>query len=331
MKLIMKHLWIILLISFNAHSQVVRTLTVTPKTSIRGMSVISDDVIWVSGSNGYVGRSTDAGKTWKWIRVPNFEKSEFRGIRGFNEKTAVVMASGDPGYIVRTEDGGEHWTTVYMNKVQGIFLDAMTFWDDNLGIVVGDPIRNKFVIARTYDGGRTWHDLSPDEYPDAATGEALFAASGTNIRTMDCHSYFVTGGMKSKLYRDDASFDIPILQGSETSGANSIALKNNVHFIVVGGDFNKPTLTDRNCVMTKDGGRTWISPEKAPGGYRSCVEYIARRVWITCGLNGVDITDDDGKTWKNISTDSYNVCRKARRGSAIYLAGSGGSIGVVQW
>jgi photosystem II stability/assembly factor-like uncharacterized protein len=328
----MKHSWVLfILLSFTVHGQVIKTLATNPKTSLRGLSIVSDDVVWASGSNGYVAKTTDAGKNWKWIRIPNFEKTEFRSIRALDEREAVVMASGEPGYIVRTEDGGDHWTTVYTNKTPGIFLDAMTFWNDSQGIVVGDPIRNKFVVARTFDRGQTWHDIDPMEYPDASDGEALFAASGTNIRAMDCHSYFVSGGMKSRLYTDIGSFDMPIVQGAATSGANSIALKNDMHFIVVGGDFNKPNETEKNCVISKDGGKTWFFPEKPPGGYRSCVEYIARRFWITCGLNGVDVTKDDGKTWNSISTESFNVVRKARKGSAIYLAGSGGNIAVVQW
>jgi photosystem II stability/assembly factor-like uncharacterized protein len=328
----MKHLLaLLLLFSITTQGQTIKLVTNNANTSLRGLSVVNDDVIWASGSNGYVAKSTDAGKIWKWIRVPNFEKTEFRSIRALDANTALVMASGEPGYIVKTEDGGDHWTTVYANKTPGIFLDAMTFWNDSQGIVVGDPIRNKFVIARTYDGGVTWHDIDPMLYPDAADGEALFAASGTNIRALDCHSYFVSGGMRSRLYTDVGSFDIPIIQGGPTSGANSIALKNDLHFIVVGGDFNKPKETEKNCVITKDGGKTWFYPEKPPGGYRSCVEYITKRFWITCGLNGVDVSKDDGKTWNSISTESFNVVRKARRGGAIYLAGSGGNIGVVEW
>jgi len=330
----MKHILALslLIISITTHGQVIKNLAANSKTSIRGLSVIKDDVIWCCGSNGYVGNSIDAGKNWKWIRIPNFEKTDFRAIRAITERAIVVMASGEPGYIVRTEDAGDHWTTVYTNKVPGIFLDAMSFWDESSGIVVGDPIRNKFVVARTYDGGITWHDLDPTEYPNAADGEALFAASGTNIRAFNGHSYFVSGGMKSRLYKDDASaYDLPIFQGTTTGGANSIALKNEKRFIVVGGDFMKPNEKEKNCIITRDGGKTWSYPKKNPGGYRSCVEYIRRKFWITCGLNGVDVSKDDGRTWKSISSESFNVVRKSRNGRAIYLAGSKGNIAMVKW
>ncbi|HEX8355772.1 MAG TPA: hypothetical protein VF610_00085, partial [Segetibacter sp.] len=55
-------------------------ITAGTNTSIRGMSIPAEKVIWVSGSNGTIGKSTDAGKTWRWIVVPGFEKRDFRDI-----------------------------------------------------------------------------------------------------------------------------------------------------------------------------------------------------------------------------------------------------------
>ena len=43
---------------------------------------------------------------------------------------------------------------------------------------------------------------------------------------------------------------MPILQGKQSTGANSIAIKNKKTFIVVGGDFNTPDSTLKNCVIT---------------------------------------------------------------------------------
>jgi hypothetical protein len=116
------------------------------------------------------------------------------------------------------------------------------------------------------------------------------------------------------------------LQKKETTGANSIAIKNKKTFIVVGGDFNTPDSTNKNCVITTDGGVTWQYPLTPPNGYRSCVEYIDKQQWISCGLNGVDISNDDGNTWKWISTESFNVCRKAKNGKSVFLAGGKGRI-----
>ncbi|GAC1585130.1 MAG: oxidoreductase [Ginsengibacter sp.] len=313
-----------------ANAQVITKLTTNPKTNLRGLSVVDNDVVWVSGSKGMIGKSLNGGKTWKWTRVPNFENSDFRDIEAFDENTAIIMAVGEPGYILRTTDGGNKWKQVYCNTMHGIFLDAMEFWNEKMGIVVGDPINNKFVVARTYDGGKTWHDIDQMNYPDAQEGEACFAASGTNLRTLDEVAYFVTGGKSANLYILGQPTPLPINHGKQSAGANSIAIKDKNNFIIVGGDFDLPDATSQNACITKDGGKTWSAPQTPPHGYRSCVEYINKRRWITCGYNGVDYSKDDGRNWHNISNESYNVCRRAKKGTSVFLAGATGVIGKLE-
>ena len=117
------------------------------------------------------------------------------------------------------------------------------------------------------------------------------------------------------------------MQGKETTGANSIAVKNKKTLIVVGGDFTAPDSTVKNCVITNDGGKSWTVPAIAPHGYRSCIEYLGGDDWICCGLNGVDYSIDNGKTWHLISDESFNVCRIAKNSKSVYLAGANGKIG----
>lgn len=317
-----------LLICINLRAQQIKILSTGTNTSLRGLSVVNDKIIWVSGSNGMVGKSLDSGNTWKWIQVKGFEKTDFRDMEAFDETQAIIMGIGEPAFILRTIDGGENWKVVYENKTKGMFLDAMEFWNIQSGIVLGDPVDGKFFIARTFDGGNTWRTIPQKNYPVADSGEACFAASGTNIRKFgNDAAAFVTGGHYSRLFIKDKKIDMPILQGKETTGANSIAIKNKKIFIVVGGDFNTPEVTTGNCVITKDGGHNWRSPSSPPNGYRSCIEYLNKNKWITCGLNGVDVSNDDGNTWTSISKESFHVCRKAKNGKSVFLAGGKGNIG----
>ena len=100
--------------------------------------------------------------------------------------------------------------------------------------------------------------------------------------------------------------------------------------IVVGGDFSRDTISANNCFYTNDRGKTWIAPVTPPHGYRSCVEYISKKKVITCGLTGVDYSADGGKGWTSISSEGFHVCRKAKDGSAVFLAGGNGKIGRVK-
>ncbi|HEY4206138.1 MAG TPA: YCF48-related protein, partial [Puia sp.] len=136
-----------------ASAQKVQLLTSGTHSSFRGLSVVNDEVIWVSGSNGIVGRSLDGGKTWEWIRVPGHEKNDFRDIEAFDVNTAIIMAIASPAIILKTKDGGRTWRQVYENNDPGMFLDAMEFWNKDSGIVLGDPIKGRLFIAHTFDGG----------------------------------------------------------------------------------------------------------------------------------------------------------------------------------
>ncbi len=326
----MKLLFFLLLSIYSqlSFSQTIKILSQGEKTSIRGLSVVSDKIIWVSGSNGMVGESLNGGETWKWLQVKGFEKTDFRDIEAFDATTAIIMGIAEPAYILKTIDAGESWKVVYENKAKGMFLDAMEFWNEQSGIVLGDPIDHKFFIARTFDGGNTWRDIPKQNYPVADSGEACFASSGTNIRALAKDAAcFVSGGLRSRLFIRDKRIDIPIIQGKVSTGANSVAVKNKKTLIVVGGDFTKADSTTKNCFITTDGGTTWTPPSVAPHGYRSCVEYIGKNNWICCGLNGVDHSPDNGKTWHLISGESFHVCRKAKDGKSIFFAGKDGKIG----
>jgi len=321
-------------------------LTTGPHVSLRGLSVVDDKVIWVSGSGGTVGRSIDGGVTWTWITIPDYEKRDFRDIEAFDENTAIIMAIAEPAQLLETNDGGKTWRMVFQNDYPGMFLDAMDFANGQAGIVVGDAIHGHFFEAETFDGGSTWHDIPLRQLPEADSGEGCFASSGTNIRfisrnpavggsqpnDLTAAACFVSGGPRSRLFIGENAIDLPILQGTTSTGANSVAVKDpgkpldKLHLIVVGGDFAKDTVTEKNCFLSNNGGETWISPATPPHGYRSCVEYIGPHAVLTCGTSGVDISTDDGMNWQLLTTEGFHACRKAKKGHAVFLAGSGGRI-----
>ena len=329
----MKQLIPLLLLLFAGkfcYSQTVHMLTSGTKTSLRGLSVVDDQTIWASGSSGMVARSTNGGASFSWTKVAGFEKTEFRDIEAFDSNTAIIMAIDSPAYILKTTDGGRSWKTVYKNNTKGMFLDAMDFCDEKYGVVIGDPIGGKFFLAETTDCGQSWKELSADKRPSADSGEACFAGSGTNIRLLkNGDKVFISGGLSSHFYINGRRMNLPILQGKETTGANSVGAKDKKNMIVVGGDFNTKDSTTKNCFITHDGGKRWTAPAVAPHGYRSCVEYIMDNTWLSCGLNGVDITQDGGNTFKQISKEGFHVCRKAKSGNAVYFAGGNGRIAIL--
>ncbi len=315
-----------------AAAQVLEVQQQDHTASLRGLCVVNDRVIWASGSKGTAGLSIDSGRTWKWMTVKGYEKSDFRDIEAFDETSAVIMGITQPACILRTADAGATWKVCLQDTTPALFLDAMEFWNINSGIVIGDPVNNRFFIARSFDGGRSWRGIPETNRPAANTGEALFAASGSNIRKLNNQeAIFVTGGSTSRLFYRNKTYPLPMIQGRESAGAFSLAVKNEQTWIVVGGQYDAPEKTDSNCMITHDAGKSWNTPATAPQGYLSCIEYISKETWVACGPGGVQITEDDGKHWRRISTEGFHTCRIARKGKVLYLSGGKGRTGRLSW
>ena len=307
-------------------AQQVKIISAEAKSSFRGLSVVDDKTIWVSGSNGIVGKSTDSGNTWKYITVKGYEKTDFRDIEAFDENTAIIMGIDCPARILKTTNGGDSWTIMFEDTTKGMFLDAMEFQSEKSGIVIGDPIEGKGFIAKMTD--HVWKPNTIQRRPPLDSGEAFFASSGTNIRMFGKYDMVaISGGFHSNLLIDNKKIKLPLLQGKESTGANSIAVKDSATFMIVGGDFMQKDSTTGNYCFTKDKGKTWIPSQQPPSGYRSCVEYLGKSNWITCGLNGVDITNDDGLHFRKIAEEGFHACRKAKNGTAVFFAGGKGRIG----
>ena len=319
------------------HTYTIETLPSNPLgSSFRGLQVVSDQVVWVSGSKGTVGRSTDGGAHWSWQQIMGYEKRDFRAIVAFDSLTALIMAVAEPAVILRTDNGGISWQTVFTDSTPTMFLDAMHFLDAQNGIVVGDPIKNQAFLAYTSDGGQHW-SRNPDWDQQPAirldSGEAFFASSGTNIQLLKANPnfqfYMVTGGLRSRLIGIGTSFnqDIPFASLGSSRGANSLAMLNNHIGVIVGGDFARDKDSLHTCFLVDTrSANPFRIPQTTTHGYRSCVAWISKKSLIACGTSGVDISTDKGNNWKNISTTGFHTLGKAPSGNYVFLAGSGGRI-----
>jgi photosystem II stability/assembly factor-like uncharacterized protein len=331
----MKLLFLLLFIPAFAFAQnyELKQVANTPNTSLRGMSVASDQVAWVSGSNGYVGRTTNGGADWEWMQPKGFESLDFRDIEAFGDKKAVIVNAGSPAYVLKTEDGGRSWTQVYMNRDSAIFLDGMDFWDKDHGIIFGDPIAGRMQVLTTEDGGNSWKAPKSTNSLQLQAGEAGFAASGTSIKTqVKGKVWIATGGSVSNVYFSKnfgkywERYTCPILQGQNSTGAFSIDFFDDNHGVVVGGDYLSDKNNSNNVLVTTNGGKTWIKPEVPVFGFRSCVTYLDQNTLIATGTSGVDVSTDTGTTWRHLSDGSFNTVKKAKRGTLVILAGSKGNL-----
>jgi photosystem II stability/assembly factor-like uncharacterized protein len=282
----------------------------------RGISAVSDTVVWASGSNGTIVRTTDGGKTWQTVAPPpDSQKLDFRDIDAIDDKTAYVLSigPGEASRIFKTSDGGQTWKTQFVNRDEKAFFDAMVFWNERRGVAVSDSVDGRFVLLTTDNGGVNWTPVPAAGLPPALPNEGAFAASGTNLTvpvSSARHVWLGTGAAATArvLRSSDGGQTWKVaatpLPAGPSSGIFSIAFRDIQHGVIVGGDYKNEAGAVDNVAVTSDGGETWtLVKSKGLAGFRSVVAYQPRRdsrTLVAVGPSGADLSTDDGRTWRPI-------------------------------
>ena len=317
----------------------------TPQTSgttaeFRGLVAVSPTVVWASGTRGRFVRTTDGGKTWTVDSVPGAAKLDFRDLHASSATRAWLLSAGPAdsaqARIFRSDDAA-HWTQVFDTPQSGVFLDAISFWDDRHGIAMSDPVDGRLFILTTDDGGATWTHVPTEKAPPVLKGEAAFAASGTCLTVQGSSNVWIGtgGGEKARVFhstdrgRTWTVAETPVRAGSAAAGIFSVAFADATHGVAVGGEYTKPHAVWDNVALTDDGGRTWRRPKGAmPLGYMSAVTHVPEtdgRILVAVGLGGTARSTDGGESWTMIDSVAYNSVAFASR-DAGWAAGPRGRI-----
>ena len=317
------------------HTYAWHDVTTGSTASLRGLSAVSRNVAWASGSAGTVLRTTDRGATWQSVGPPGAGALQFRDIEAFGPNRAVIMAAGTgtDSQIYRTTDGGATWTLVYQNTEPNAFFDCMTFFNRKVGLTLSDPPDGvHFRILKTTDNGRTWNIVDPAGMPPALAGEAAFAASGQCITSNHGRSaWFGTGAStEARVFtsrnrgRTWTVASTPILTGP-TAGINALAFRSQQHGLAVGGDFATPATSPDNFAKTNDGGHSWSLLTGAPTEYRSGATWVNGNTAIAVGLTGSDFTRNKGMTWTRFDDGSFHTVDCANP-NACWASGANGRV-----
>jgi len=308
--------------------------------SLRGVSAVNDRIVWASGTEGTWLRTLDGGGSWESGHVPGAEALDFRGVRGFDDRTALLMSSGsgDKSRIYKTTDGGSHWTLLFTNPDAQGFFDGIAFWNRERGLVMGDPVDGHSVVLTTADGGEHW---TRRQTPAALPKEGAFAASNSCLVVRgDREAWFATGGVGAArvLHSRNGGMSwtvasTPLRNDTASSGIFSLAFSDRRHGIAVGGDYTHDRESRGNIALTVDGGAHWPAPGEGgarPGGFRSAIVYVApRQAWLTTGTSGSDISLNGGKSWMPFDDGAWNAIA-AFSGEA-WAVGPKGRIGRLFW
>lgn len=281
-----------------------------------GVSAVTDQVAWLSGTRGTWARTLDGGASWQTGVVPGTDSLQFRDVHATGPDTAWVLSigNGDQSRIYRTTDGGATWTLQFRNAEPEAFFDCLSFWDARRGLAVSDAVNGRFVMIRTDDAGESWHPV--EGLPAAVPGEGMFAASGTCLVTHGTgHAWVGTGaGRTARVLRTTdggrtwAVASTPIVQDTPTAGIASLAFFDALRGLALGGDIGKPEAFTDNVALTEDGGTTWTlvgRPTFSGAVYGAAAVPGRPGTVVAVGPKGTSWSTDAGRTWQALDTRNF--------------------------
>jgi photosystem II stability/assembly factor-like uncharacterized protein len=285
---------------------------------LQAVSAVDEDVAWVSGHGGTWARTLDGGATWTARVMADADTLQFRDVFALDADRAWLLSagSGELSRIYRTRDGGETWELQFLNPEPDGFYDCLEFRDSENGIVYGDAVDGELRILRTRDGGDTWEYTRSVDIPPALAGEGGFAASGTCVALGPGGRAWIGTGA-SDTARVLATLDdgrtwsaTPApLPGGEAAGIFTLAFRDSLNGVILGGDLSRPDEHTDNVAVSSDGGRTWTvagRPVLAGAVYGAAyVPGAPTPTLVAVGPHGADWSADEARTWASADTTSY--------------------------
>jgi len=282
------------------------------------ISIVDDNVIWAKAYDGasdtpanvrQYTKSTDGGNTWISgnISLGTGENTlTVSSIAGVSSNIAWATAHPSPsgnGGVWKTTNGGTTWTkqTTALFNTADSFTNLVYFWNENNGVVQGDPANNYFEIYTTTDGGTNWTRVPSANIPAPLSGEYGYV-----------HNYDVVGNTiwfgtnKGRFFKSTnqglnwtvTQSPITDFGGTASSGSYSFS------------DANKGLLLASNGTLYKtiNGGITWTTQAFTGVIGNRNIEYIPGTstvvsVGTTTGQSPTSYTAyslNDGVSWTQV-------------------------------
>lgn len=320
------------------HSQQIVESTTGTTALLQAISAVDSNVVWVSGHRGVVLRSTDGGRNWQRLPVPETDSLQFRDIHATSTDLAWALSAG-PGELSRiyhTRDGGRTWVLQFRNTDPDAFYDCFAFFDGRRGVAYGDASRGRTNLLATRNGGGSWQLVDRVTVPAPLEGEGAFAASGGCVTTQgQRHGWVALGSPAARVFRTEnggatwTSFPTPLVSG-ESAGLTAVHFRDPEHGIAVAGRIGEyATDTAAAAVaVSNDGGRTWTQRSRPPRPGTpfgvTWVPAVGDSVALAAGPGGLFLTRDSGGSWTTL--DERSFWSVAASGRVAWAAGPRGTV-----
>lgn len=271
----------------------------------------------VNGERPVFTRTID-GRSWASFRNIVSSTEPVYCVAAHDDKLAWAGSSPASGSasVYRTVNGGTSWQKTLVNTITP-FVNAIHFFDENNGILLGDPRNSRWGIGVTADGGATWSPLST---PLAAgAGEAgwnnSFATFGDNVWFGTNNNRVFHSTNRGRTWTSAATPSPSSFSFAFSSATDGIAVfKRTV--------INNAYVGQNMLATTVDGGENWEPIELPFGMTADAATAIpgTNRILIATE-SGIVETTDLGQTWTVIAAPASVFNWKASEIGARYGTG----------
>jgi hypothetical protein len=255
---------------------------------------------WMCGATslqtlGYVIRTTNGGLPWTNVTgdMPVSTVGLY-SICGISATEAWVGAND--GSVYHTTNSGSHWSYVSLPSPVTQFIDAIHFFNQNTGFIIGDPLTTQWCYYWTTNAGVNWTSAGPSFTGAEAGWNNGYAALDTG------HIWFGTNN--TKIYRGGLKSGFVSIS---TLGLNSIGIA------FMNANTGVAAMTNvSNLVLsfnvTTNGGTNWTAGY-TPAGVQNGLKCVPGTPYIwSCGAGssgGVILQSTNyGVNWTNQYTMS---------------------------
>ncbi len=249
------------------------------------------NVFFVGTANGYIYRSTDAGRSWEICR-PGL------GVWGLTIESLLVdrrtssrlYVAGWDGYrrggVFVSEDAGRHWRPL----LRGQAVRALAQSPSDPEQLVAGTLDG---VYESRDGGRTWHRLSPRDHPGIKNVESI-AIDPLNPLTM------YVGTWHLPWRTTDGGQTWTLIGGSRRGMAND----SDIFHILLDSSPSGKTIYVATCsgiYRSRTGGSRWIKIKSLPRASQR-VQVVLRHpvkgnILFAGTTRGLWKTTDGGRRW----------------------------------
>ncbi|MBL0013819.1 MAG: T9SS type A sorting domain-containing protein [Flavobacterium sp.] len=291
----------------------------------RQISIVDNNVVWVNGANPSEisiqkwSRSLDSGLTWEEGTIDLGNAAlQVSSIYALSAEKAYVSAFSTDGITLGgvwvTTDSGATWTqqtTALFNAPLESFPNFIHFFDNENGIVAGDPENGYFEIYTTTDGGQNWTRVPSQNMPTINNEEYGYSLK---FEARDNSVWFGTN--KGRLFKSDdkglnwVAYQTPLSDFSSGVIAGDFAFKNSNDGLLISSTWS--------IWKTTDGGANWTLMTNSTND-QSCFNYDIERVpgttdayfaWGEKAANGERSSTyslNGGFLWDDLSNNIPNV------------------------